>query len=736
MPDDIERCAKQWYQDEALDMSRRHPIRRYRPGLDEDQTRDAMKVLEKFVRKKYRNSVLVGTNEYDLNSELLTPQPPPSRPVSGFQFPRFPSRQFTFDQSTVGQESRPPLLPTYTFDFTEHSVKDEIKYDKSKETKAAYISRVLQYFYNNLGLKHLALILILILYALIGGLIFMLIELPEQERAEKEFLKDSKQRHSQLASFLLQSLYTSGCLKELRTRQDSETQIVHDNSLCAITLRPLLQSYDDSIRKALAPHVQWKWDYWNSVYYAGTIFTTIGYGNITCRTPTGRLLTILYALFGIPMMLAVLNVIGKALFGHAQASYVFVRRLFRRRLRQFKKSHGLNSRAGTIDTMTTNDIHADTKQNVEEDPSASDDSGLFETFPMSLAILLVFIYMFLCSVLFSVWEQWDFFTAVYFSFISMSTVGFGDVIPGSPRYACVFFAFYFVGLALFSMCYAIIQVRWENQYMWALQLIDQEHQDLMEQQEAVEDNDKEDKDKKSTADNASSIRWRSARRDSSDSDDETRTEDLSSADRNRCSTVLLDSKDLPVIPPPVLGVFLSRTISTRQKGKLTRSESTLSRRVSRSFLSGTTSENFSQIDSKSPWLSVSTDQSISPGPSGPRSACSATSLAQRGPTGHKLSAINEVSDEDTLQSRRGSSLKKLQRLEAVEIETPQTPMVTIEGGGSGQFWGGDLDVTETTPLSPQEEENSVSTSQGSGNSRRLKPPTTLSLRHKAVPDNK
>ncbi|EPB76777.1 Ion channel [Ancylostoma ceylanicum] len=631
-------------------MSRRHPIRRYRPGLDEDQTRDAMKVLEKFVRKKYRNSVLVGTNEYDLNSELLTPQPPPSRPVSGFQFPRFPSRQFTFDQSTVGQESRPPLVPTYTFDFTEHSVKDEIKYDKSKETKAAYISRVIQYFYNNLGLKHLALILILILYALIGGLIFMLIELPEQERMEKEFLKDSRQRHSQLASFLLQSLYSSGCLKELRTRQDSETQIVHENSLCAITLRPLLQSYDESIRKMLAPHVQWKWDYWNSVYYAGTIFTTIGYGNITCRTPTGRLLTILYALFGIPMMLAVLNVIGKALFGHAQASYMFVRRRFRRRLRQFKKSRGMN-RAGTIDTLTTDDVHADTKPNVEEvDPSTADDSGLFETFPMSLAILLV---------------------------------------------------------------------RWENQYMWALQLIDQEHQELMDHQEAIEEHEKEDKDKKSTADNASSIRWRSTRRDSSDSDDETRTEDLSSADRNRCSTVLLDSKDLPVIPPPVLGVFLSRTISTRQKGKLTRSESTLSRRVSRS-----------------PWLSVSTEQSISPGPSGPRSASSATSLVQRGPTGHKLSAINEVSDEDTLQSRRGSSLKKLQRLEAVEIETPQTPVVTIEGDGSGQFWGGELDATETTPLSPQDEENSASTSQGSGSSRRPKPPTSLNLRYKAAPDNK
>ncbi|VDK54433.1 unnamed protein product, partial [Cylicostephanus goldi] len=69
-------------------MSRRHAIRRYKPSLDEEQTRDAMKVLEKFVRKKYRNSVLVGTNDFDLNtSELLTPQPTPSRPASGFQFP-------------------------------------------------------------------------------------------------------------------------------------------------------------------------------------------------------------------------------------------------------------------------------------------------------------------------------------------------------------------------------------------------------------------------------------------------------------------------------------------------------------------------------------------------------------------------------------------------------------------------------------------------------------------------
>ncbi|KHJ82349.1 hypothetical protein OESDEN_17957 [Oesophagostomum dentatum] len=126
------------------------------------------------------------------------------------------------------------------------------------------------------------------------------------------------------------------------------------------------------------------------------------------------------------------------------------------------------------------------------------------------------------------------------------------------------------------MCYAIIQVRWENQYMWALQLIDQENQDLLDHQEIVEEHDE--RDHKLGADNASSIRWRSSHYESSASED-THLED---GDRRR-STVILDSKDMPVVPPPVLGVYLSRSISIRQQGSLTRSESALSKRK-RSYL--------------------------------------------------------------------------------------------------------------------------------------------------------
>ncbi|KAI3387502.1 hypothetical protein SNEBB_003074 [Seison nebaliae] len=55
------------------------------------------------------------------------------------------------------------------------------------------------------------------------------------------------------------------------------------------------------------------WTFASSMLYSATVITTIGYGNITPKTDWGKIVTIIYALFGIPLMFMCLNNTGDML---------------------------------------------------------------------------------------------------------------------------------------------------------------------------------------------------------------------------------------------------------------------------------------------------------------------------------------------------------------------------------------------------------------------------------------
>jgi len=84
--------------------------------------------------------------------------------------------------------------------------------------------------------------------------------------------------------------------------------------------------------------------------------------------------------------------------------------------------------------------------------------------PISICLIIITAYIIAGSALFAAWENWDYLTGSYFCFITLSTIGFGDVVPGtdmdqwSSHEKLVLCALWLAfGLSLLAMCFNLMQ---------------------------------------------------------------------------------------------------------------------------------------------------------------------------------------------------------------------------------------------------------------------------------------
>lgn len=113
------------------------------------------------------------------------------------------------------------------------------------------------------ALPHILLVIILAAYSVLGALIFLYVEGPYED-AHKDILNEAEQR---MAGVLWQRLSTTG-------KPVDELQF---KSLLAREL----QQYEGELRSAYSAGVKTDsgtrvWTFWGSMYYACTIYTTIG----------------------------------------------------------------------------------------------------------------------------------------------------------------------------------------------------------------------------------------------------------------------------------------------------------------------------------------------------------------------------------------------------------------------------------------------------------------------------
>ncbi|KAM7061941.1 potassium channel subfamily K member 17 [Acridotheres tristis] len=131
-----------------------------------------------------------------------------------------------------------------------------------------------------------------------------------------------------------------------------------------------------------------RWDYSGSFFFSISAITTIGYGNLSPSTAVGRIFCIVFALFGIPLNLVLLNKIGQLMLLGVQHCA--------RRLEEV--------------------FHWQNKA-----------SFLMKTCALVTGLLL---FLLLPPLLFTDKEGWSYEEGFYYSFITLSTIGFGDYVIG------------------------------------------------------------------------------------------------------------------------------------------------------------------------------------------------------------------------------------------------------------------------------------------------------------------
>ncbi|KAL7071322.1 hypothetical protein ACQ4LE_009236 [Meloidogyne hapla] len=398
------------------------------------------------------------------------------------------------------------------------------------------IGQIAKDIYQKWHIKHLIPLFFVLFYMLIGAFLFLwLEEAAEKERIAKRNLEYEKERRlfiKRMEEILLDRSFRGDILKR---REQVEEAVDH----LRITL-----SHDPLPRLP-------EWSFTNSMYFAGTIFTTIGYGDIACETFYGRLATVIYAIFGIPLMLITLNELGKFLYKSINELLAMFNKIWtklRKRLGLKNKGKdeavnemekGLRNRDNSRQTMqlktseeqakavsfhlnaegeeeksTIDDLSLKMEVNESDNcedtgqklPTLKEENTLTESeelvkeikegseidaeegggasvdwedeeeeaqeeikeaprMPVIVAVSCTFAWIFLCAGLFRLWEhQWTYGDSLYFMFISLLTVGLGDVNVQRRDLMVLCFIFVIIGLSLVSMCINVIQNSLEDLY--------------------------------------------------------------------------------------------------------------------------------------------------------------------------------------------------------------------------------------------------------------------------------
>ncbi|XP_025829023.1 potassium channel subfamily K member 2 [Agrilus planipennis] len=251
-------------------------------------------------------------------------------------------------------------------------------------------------------------------YTMIGAAGFMHIE---KDRDDTEYLQVIQWRNA--------------CVEELW--DIVATQNIFNETDFRKTVNKTLKRYQENIVHSIKKGYDGRtpgeiWSYSAALMFSLSIITMVGYGNMVPRTPWGKGVTVIYAVFGIPLYVLYFMNMGEVLAGVFRWGYTWL-------------------------------YECSTERGVNEPPKRI-------IVPSTACLWVIGAYVLTGAIMFAEWEKWNYLDSTYFCVTSLCKIGFGDLVPGanisdsrsgSQTKLVINFIYMLVGLGLVAMCYNLMR---------------------------------------------------------------------------------------------------------------------------------------------------------------------------------------------------------------------------------------------------------------------------------------
>ncbi|PIC30971.1 hypothetical protein B9Z55_022043 [Caenorhabditis nigoni] len=314
------------------------------------------------------------------------------------------ANRFKVDKASISQKSQKSMQKSLE---VEPMIPEERHFDKSFYWFAMHRKKF--------GFRYIALLFLALAYTLFGATVFYLIE----GSHEQSILRVREQNLDKLLDELAKVL--SEAVND--PEQSSEHQRMKDFiKESYISLQKHEEQYKWSTYYRLEHPDNLKWTFSSAFFFSMNVYTTTGYGSISAQTMSGQLFTMIYAFCFVPVTLVILRDLG-------QMFLVNFTKLYAHALTFVRNLRG--------------------KKEIDEDEMIQ--------LPIKYCMAILIAYLIICTTFVYLYDaimgpEWDtglsYFTAFYFSFISLTTIGLGDVMPNNVPYAPPVSIIFFIGMAV------------------------------------------------------------------------------------------------------------------------------------------------------------------------------------------------------------------------------------------------------------------------------------------------